>query len=324
MKYCRHCGKSINIDSSFCTHCGKNQNIRGERTDIGSIRKAFAKCKEIIISFIQSFFIKLKTSNINYNSMTWKNIKNWGKRISILILILSVIGAIVLLGFWLNGFYVTSKWEKEDERRVTIAMKDISKADSIARKLFEEHANDIHQYDFDHSGCGFKHIERGIEVIRNAAEQGDAKAQFTLGCIYAGARYDIGGIWSSYTMMKEEEVDYERAAYWYSKAAIQENASAMLNLANCYREGKGVKKDRLKATELMKSAAEKGNAKAQLCYGDMFRDGEVMTKIVTDSDKGDYIIFLENPNITKAQEWWQKALENGEMRAKERLERIYE
>ena len=89
MKYCRHCGKLIDIDSSFCTHCGKNQDIQGDSTYIGSIRKAFAKYIEIIISFIRSFLVKQKTSYINYNSKTWENIKNWGKRIFILILVLA-------------------------------------------------------------------------------------------------------------------------------------------------------------------------------------------------------------------------------------------
>lgn len=112
MKYYRHCGKLIDIDSSFCTHCGKNQDIQGNSTYIGSIRKVFAKYIEIIISFIQSFLVKQKTSYINYNSKTWGNIKNWGKRIFILILVLAVVGAIVLLGFWLYGFHITSKWEK--------------------------------------------------------------------------------------------------------------------------------------------------------------------------------------------------------------------
>lgn len=325
MKYCRHCGKLIDIDSSFCTHCGKNQDIQGDSTYIGSIRKAFAKYIEIIISFIRSFLVKQKTSYINYNSKTWENIKNGGKRIFILILVLAVVGAIVLLGFWLYGFYITSKWEKEDEHRVSIAMNDISQADSIARKLFEEYANDSHRYDFNFSRCEFNHIERGIEIIRNAAEQGDAKAQFTLGCIYGGARYDWSDIkWSSGFTMMGEGVDHERAAYWYNQAAIQGNTSAMCNLANLYREGNGVKKDLFKATELMKSAAEKGCALAQRNYGDMFRDGEVMIKIESDSDVGDYVIIHAKPNISKAQEWWQKALENGETSAKERLERIYE
>lgn len=53
----------------------------------------------------------------------------------------------------------------------------------------------------------------------------------------------------------------------------------------------------------MKSAAEKGCALAQRNYGDMFRDGEVMIKIESDSNVGDYIIIHAKPNISKAQEW---------------------
>ena len=350
MKYCRHCGKSIDIDSSYCTYCGKNQGIQDKSIYNGDIRKAFSKFIEIIICFLQRAFVKLRTSNINYDSKACKNIQIWGQRILILILVLVVVGLIVLFGFWIYGFYITSKWEKEDEHRVVIALKDISKADSIARVFFEEYNNNSHWYAFNDSDCEFNHIESGFKIVRNAAEQGDPKAQFTLGRIYNGVADDDLRCVLNHRSEIHCRIDLTRAAFWYNQAAKQGNTNAMSHLANLYRKGyPGVKKDLFKATELMKSAAEKGCALAQLNYGDMFRDGEVMIKSESNSDalaqlnygyrfrdgevimhaesgsdERNYIIIRAKPNITKALEWWQKALENGENSAKERLEKIYE
>ena len=94
----------------------------------------------------------------------------------------------------------------------------------------------------------------------------------------------------------------------------------MFNLANAYRFGSGVEKNLIKATELMKIAAEKEYSSAQLVYGDMFRDGEVCVRVETDSIKGDTL----KPNIRLAKEWWTKALRNGNKKARKRLEQLYE
>ena len=82
----------------------------------------------------------------------------------------------------------------------------------------------------------------------------------------------------------------------------------------------------VKATELIRKAAEQGDPYAQLNYGDMFRDGEVCFRVVTDSIKGNAIFLEVKPNrrISLAKEWWTKALKNGNEKAKERLEQVYE
>lgn len=325
MKYCRFCGKTIDDDSSFCTHCGKAQTSQASETAFEAIGGSGSRFIKAATGYVQRMYMKIKIQKFNSNSKVWSAIKKWTKRIVVLTLVLIAIGIFVLLGFWLYGFYQTSKWDKEDERRVAIALKDISKADKIARELFDEYANDIHQYEFDYSRCNFDHVERGIAIIRNAAEKGDASAQFTLGCIYAGARYDEKNFeWHDDITMMDTEINRERAAYWWNQAAIQGNASAMGNLANEYWYGGGVEKDLFKATELMKAAAEKGNSMAQLNYGDMFRDGDVWIRIESDSITGGSLVLHAKPDIEKAKEWWTKALENGNESAKERLEKIYE
>lgn len=184
----------------------------------------------------------------------------------------------VLHGYWLYGFYITSKWIKEDIRRESIALKDITRADHIAREMFKEVAENTHRYNFNLKTCDFDHISRGIAILRNAAEKGNADAQFTLGTIYAGARLDAAEPYFidindrfAYTMLNEK-VDLERAAYWYALAAEQGHSSALNNLGNAYRFGNGIEKNLMKATELIKKGAELDDPFAQLSYGDMFRD----------------------------------------------------
>ena len=290
MKYCRYCGKPIDDDSTFCTHCGKGQSVQNNYISVEKFGD--------IVSLIWSKTKNLKTKFVfpkGSSNTTFVRIKKWIKRIVIILIVATILGLFVLLGFWLYGFYLTSKWTREDERREIITLKDISKADSIVRVLFQEYADGTHRYDFDGDRCNYSHVEKGIEILRNAAEKGDASAQFTLGCIYAGARYDSNyQEWDNKYTMLGSEIDHERAAYWYSKSANQGVASAMGNLANYYRYGLGVEKDFVKATELMKKAAEKGNAWAQLNYGDMFRDGEVCFRTEPDSINGES--FLINLN----------------------------
>lgn len=62
--------------------------------------------------------------------------------------------------------------------------------------------------------------------LRDAAEQGHAEAQCSLGiCYYYGA-----GV----------EKDSQEAATWYRRAAEQGHASAQCNLGVCYKNGRGV------------------------------------------------------------------------------------
>ena len=346
MKYCRFCGKIIDDNSNFCTHCGKAQTTQGSKTAFEAMDGSASRIIKVAIGCIQRMYTKIQMYKFNSNSKVWPFIKKWSKRVVVLSLVIIAFGLIAWIGCWQYDVYQTKKWNTEDVRRETIALKNISKADDIAREFFEEDANHSHKCDgYPSYSCDFDHIDRGIKILINAAEKGDAKAQFTLGCIYAGARYDDKDTtWHEdkvRTTMKDETVDlnkfnpwtitmmftkinFEKAAYWWYQAAIQGNASAMEFLANAYRYGRGVKQNLYKATELMRIAAEKDNSWAQLNYGDMFRDGDVWIKIDSVSINGDYFVIRVKPNIKKAKEWWKKALENGNDSAKERLEKIYE
>jgi hypothetical protein len=68
---------------------------------------------------------------------------------------------------------------------------------------------------------------------REAAEHGDADAQYEI-----GDRYKWGvGI----------HYDHEQAAFWYSKAAQQGHGEAQISLACLYFEGRGVRQDYVEA-----------------------------------------------------------------------------
>ncbi|MBB1538027.1 MAG: SEL1-like repeat protein [Prevotella sp.] len=316
--FCRYCGKLIDEDALFCTYCGKRQNVNTRTID--NLVPYFRK---VILSIYESNRVNWPKIKVN-----WPKIKKWVIRCLILLITLIVIWLIILLGSWLYGLHLASEWTKEDELRETIALKDITKANGIAMDLFKESVENAHLYSYlCKEECNFDHIKRGIIILRNAAEKGNADAQFTLGTIYAGAHYELyykePFFWRNHGLhstMLDEDIDFKKAAYWYTLAAKQGHVMALYNLGQLYRTGEGVKQNFVKATELMRTAAEQGEPLAQLSYGDMFRDGEACFRIVTDSIQEETYIT----NIRIAKEWWKKSLKDGNKEAIERLEQIYE
>jgi len=113
------------------------------------------------------------------------------------------------------------------------------------------------------------------------AKQGDARAQTSLGLMYArgygvekslptahrwwsfaaaqndpGAQYNLG---LSYSSGEGVAQDYARAAGWYAKAARRGHVQAQHNLGMLYLEGKGVDRDPLRAYYWLKVAALQGD-----------------------------------------------------------------
>lgn len=87
-----------------------------------------------------------------------------------------------------------------------------------------------------------------IAQCREAAEQGDAEAQFALGrCYYSGH-----GVEQSYT----------ESVRWYRKAAEQGFAEAQYNLGACYYSGHGVEQSTALARQWFLEAARRGNIRA--------------------------------------------------------------
>jgi TPR repeat protein len=89
-----------------------------------------------------------------------------------------------------------------------------------------------------------------IANIRAAAEKGDARAQIALGdLLYQGGdgvSRDMGG-----------------AAAWFRKAAEQNDDDAQIRMARLYLQGRGVRKDRVRAGMWAMLAAAQGGTAAR-------------------------------------------------------------
>lgn len=124
----------------------------------------------------------------------------------------------------------------------------------------------------------FKEAARWYEKL---AKQGDARAQTSLGLMYArgygvpknieaarrwwsfaasqndpGAQFNLGLLYS-----RGEGVDQDlaQAAQWYNRAAIRGHVNAQHNLGMLYHEGKGVERDPVRAFYWVKVAALQGD-----------------------------------------------------------------
>ena len=89
-----------------------------------------------------------------------------------------------------------------------------------------------------------------FKIIKAAAEQGCALAQYYLGDCYM-------------QNPKAKQQDYEEAVEWFRKAAQQGNSKAQNYLGICYYLGKGVEKDYKEAGKWIGLAAEQGDSEAQ-------------------------------------------------------------
>ena len=138
-----------------------------------------------------------------------------------------------------------------------------------------------------------KNYTEAVKFFIQAAEQGNADAQFNLGVCYRNG-YGV-------------PQDYNKAVEWFSKAAEQGEAYAQCNLGYCYEIGYGVPQDDSKAVEWYRKAAEQGNADAQNNLGVCYEKGYGVPQ--------DY---------NKAVEWYRKAARQGETTAQENLRALGE
>jgi len=121
---------------------------------------------------------------------------------------------------------------------------------------------------------------------QEAAEQGDAQAQFNLGVMYERGT--------------DVTKDEQQALKWYRKAAEQGLAQAQDHLGMMYY--KSVTLDDQQAVKWFRNAAEQGLAQAQLHLGLMYQLGEG----ITEDDQ-------------QAIKWFRKAAEQGDVSAQKLL-----
>ncbi|HEY5288875.1 MAG TPA: tetratricopeptide repeat protein [Caulobacteraceae bacterium] len=99
-----------------------------------------------------------------------------------------------------------------------------------------------------------------MRLFREAADRGDAAAQYNLGQLYsqgAGA-----------------PADFRNAALWFGKAANQGNPGAEFNLGRLYQEGRGVRRDKAAAVRWYLKSAGQGYVDAQVRLASMYAKGD--------------------------------------------------
>ena len=94
--------------------------------------------------------------------------------------------------------------------------------------------------------------ERAFTLYLGAAELGFVPAQLSAGVACMSGRGTAQ--------------NYEMAVFWLEKAAAQNNACAIANLAYCYCNGYGVARSETKALELYRAAANLGDSNASRQY----------------------------------------------------------
>ena len=119
-----------------------------------------------------------------------------------------------------------------------------------------------------------------VKWYRQAAEQGYARGQVSLGGMYESGR----------GVVKDEA----EALRWYRQAAERGHAPGQEKLASMYEEGRGVAKDEAEAVRWYRKAAEQGYAPGQNNLGVMYEDGRGVAK-----------------NEAEAAIWYRKAAQQG-------------
>jgi localization factor PodJL len=120
----------------------------------------------------------------------------------------------------------------------------------------------------------------GPMELRQAAADGDARAQFEIGAIYTEGR--------------AVAQDFALAATWYERAAAQGFAPAQYRLGNLYENGRGVEKDLEQARLWYQRAAEAGNRMSMHNLAALYAGG-----------------LLGKQEFASAAEWFEKAATEG-------------
>jgi len=101
-------------------------------------------------------------------------------------------------------------------------------------------------------------LAKAMAALRQAAEGGNAEAQFRMGVAYGNGDDGV-------------ELDQQRAMSWFTQAARQGHENALITMAWMYANGAGVEVDEDRARELYLMAADHGSAKAQYVVATMYR-----------------------------------------------------
>ncbi|MFZ4527305.1 MAG: tetratricopeptide repeat protein [Undibacterium curvum] len=183
---------------------------------------------------------------------------------------------------------LTSGWHIMNK----LTLKPILLAAALCAAGFSLHL--AHAYSFDDGVALYEEQDfpEAAAAFLEAAEEGNADAQFNLGLMYLNAE----GV----------DEDYEQAFAWFSKSAEQNNPRAQTNLARMYAKGKGVRPDYDAAVTWFNKAAEQNYPDAQYSLGVLYVTGNGVPR--------DY---------NKARDLFQKAADQGNASAQYQLGLMY-
>jgi len=185
--------------------------------------------------------------------------------------------------------------------------------------------------DFDEAIAAYNQGDyiKALDTFYAIAKEGDPKAQYNVGLIYANGKgvnkdsyqamewykkaAEQGNVAAQYNLAKlisqrpdkDDPRAQEQIRYWYEKAADGGQKEAMNELALLYLKGKGVEKNEFKAFDLFKKAALMGDAAAQINVALLYAWGEGLPH-----------------NKIQAYQNFKKALLQGKTEASDYLERL--
>jgi len=144
------------------------------------------------------------------------------------------------------------------------------------------------------------YLEEGVKWFRRGAELGCALAQYNLACSYgdfedeeenieevikwyqcaAEQRHEDSYYWLAVAYQKIGE--YKKAMEWYYRSAELEGGFGLIEIGEMYENGTGVGKDGVKAEQLYRLAAERGEELAGLHHlAELYDKGEVVPQDFT-------------------------------------------
>ena len=150
-------------------------------------------------------------------------------------------------------------------------------------------------YVVDQSSSDLRPLPRlkPVDTDKEAAERGDAQAQYNMGLSYFTRKNN------------QKREDYQEAQKWFQKSANQGYAPAQYYMGLYHEMGYAGNPNDKEAVKWYRKAAEQGHAQAQTSLAACYEYG-----------------FGVDKNKDMAREWYQKAADQGELEAQSALKRM--
>ena len=171
----------------------------------------------------------------------------------------------------------------DNEQQLTNEATGDSEQDQEATNLSKILDPKKRQYMHGQLAYWFKNYASAIKLWQPLAEEGDPKAQASLGWLY---HKGLG-----------VTQDYQTAFEWYQKSAMQDYTLGQHNLGTMYENGWGVQQDYKEAFKWYKFGADKAYGNSVFNLGMLYLDG-----LGTERDKEKAIHLLKSAHQLNVQE----------------------